>query len=248
MARISLASHWKFRRLCRGIAALAPPPDQLIGPTPIARGLLELLWESGYATISAHVGTPEELAELVHWRGDPVVLATLLVDAGFLDQPSPGQYAIHDLWEHAPRYAKLRYQRKLSDLSDKCPTKSDVCPTKSDVCPTNDHVLSDLWSENFGRTRQGKASPDQGDKSSAAYASRSPDGDEDQKPDPRQIVPLGYELVRQGQRFTTEADAKDALAYLAARYGIPYDGASLAAALDALKHAKAPLFVHGATG
>ncbi len=232
MARISLASHWKFRRLCRAIAAIAPPPDQLVGPSVIAQGILEHMWAAGYASISAHVGTPEELAELVHWRGDPVVLATLLVDAGFLDHPAPGEYVIHDLWDHAPRYAQLRHQRQLSEK---------LCQT-NDARPLN--VGPSVGNFRTVQARQGKASP--GSKGSAAVASPSPDGEtKDETPDPKKLVPLGYELVRQGQQFTTDADVKDAIAYLAARYGIAYDGASIAAALDALKHAKAPLFSRG---
>ena len=95
MARISLAGHWKFRRFVRALTALPPAPDQLTGAVPVARGILELLWEAGYAAVSDYVGRPAEIAEIVQWTGDPAVLVTLLVDAGFLDVHAPGEYRIH---------------------------------------------------------------------------------------------------------------------------------------------------------
>jgi hypothetical protein len=234
MARISLAGHWKFRRLVRAIAALAPEPDRVTGATPVARGLLELLWEAGYAAVSDYVGTPAEVATIVDWRGDPLVLVTLLVDAGFLDERAPGEYAIHDLWEHAPRYAQLRRGRKrmsgqTSDLQER--QTSDL----------QGRQMSDLQ----GCTTQTR--PDQGvRKSSAAGAARSPD--EDEKPDARHIIPLGYELVRQGRRFETEADCKEGLKEFCVRYGIPFDTPSITEAMDLLKHAKVPLFTRRLSG
>ena len=113
MARIGLGGHWKFRRLCCALQALDEPVSSWVtDATPVARGVLELLWEAGYAAVSDYVGTPTEVAAIVHWRGDPVVLVTLLVDARFLDERAPGEYVIHDLWENAPRYAQLRRTRK----------------------------------------------------------------------------------------------------------------------------------------
>jgi len=246
MARISLAGHWKFRRLTRAIAALAPT-DQLTGAGIVARGLLEVLWEAGYTAVSEYIGTPDEIAETVQWRGDPLVLVTLLVDAGFMDVRTSGEYVIHDLWENAPRYAQLRRTRKVSDkwrqTSDNVGQTSDIVGQMttnvgqansglnfvSDKCRT----LSDVPVQ---------SSPVQSrEKSSAADASRSPDQDE--KPNARNIVPIGYELVRQGHRFETEADCKETLKDFCIRYGIPWDPPSLTEAMDLLKHAKAPLFV-----
>jgi hypothetical protein len=219
MARLNLGGHWKFRRLVCALAALAPEPDRVTGPTPVARGLLELLWEAGYAAVSDYVGTPTEVATIVEWRGDPLVLVTLLVDAGFLDERAPGEYAIHDLWEHAPRYAQLRRGRKRMS---------------GPIGATN---VGPIGTDLQGCTTQTR--PDQGGrKSSDAGASRSLDWNDDA------IVPLGYELVRQGKRFETDADLKEALKDLCVRYGIAFDAESITRACDALKHAKAPLFVH----
>jgi hypothetical protein len=243
MARISLAGHWKFRRLTRAIAAQAPT-DQITGAGIVARGLLEVLWEAGYGAVSDYIGTPEEIAETVQWRGDPIVLVTLLVDSGFLDVQPTGEYVIHDLWENAPRYAQLRRARKLSD---KCRTLSDIASDIVGQKTTNvGHENSGLnFVSDICRTLSDvpvQSSPVQTrEKGSAAVAARLPD--EDDKPHPRHIVPLGYELVRQGRKFESDADAKEALKELAARYDIPYDASSITGALDLLKHAKAPLFL-----
>jgi len=228
MARLNLGGHWKFRRLVCALAALDEPVSSawVTDATPIALGILELLWAAGYAAVSDYVGKPAEVASIVHWRGDPLVLVRLLVDAGFLDERTPDEYAIHDLWDHAPRYAQLRRGRKrmsgqTSDLQGR--QMSDL----------QERQTSDLQ----GCTTQTR--PDQGvRKSSDAGASRSLDWNDDA------IVPLGYELVRQGKRFETDADLKEALKDLCVRYGIAFDAESITRALDALKHAKAPLFVH----
>jgi hypothetical protein len=252
MARISLPGHWKFRRLVRAIAGLQPPT--LTGAEPIARGMLELLWEAGYNAVSDYVGSPADVADAVYWLGDPDVLVQLLVDAGFVDERSPGRYAIHDLWPNAPRYAQLRYLAKHpgqappwrvergtiaadarnSDLKSELNAElnSDL---KSDRSELNAELNSDLKSTYPSPVQ---ASPGIG-KGSAARASRPTDNG---KPEAKKLVPLGYELVRLGQRFTLDADLKAAMAELAARHAIPYDSSSMAGALDALKHAKAPLW------
>jgi len=222
MARISLAGHWKFRRFVRALTALPPAPDQLTGAVPVARGILELLWEAGYAAVSDYVGRPAEIAEIVQWTGDPAVLVTLLVDAGFLDVHAPGEYRIHDLWTNAPRYAQQRWVQKYPGQDP----------------PWRPAALSAALNAEQSAAYPVQSSPVQGErKSSAAGAARSLDWNDDV------LVPLGYELVRQGKRFETDADLKEALKDLAVRYGIAFDAESIARALDALKHARAPLFV-----
>jgi len=238
VARISLHGHWKFLRLVRAIAALEP--CQLTGAKPVARGILELLWEAGYNAVSDYVGTPADIADAVDWRGDPAVLVAFLVDAGFLDERA-GRYVIHDLWDNAPRFAQLRHDRKRAPVSDipsdsKSDGKSDG---KSDIASDyKSDIASDLPSPNVRRTYPGKGIEQR--KSNDAGASFSPTKTE--TPDARKLVPLGYELVRLGQRFATDADVKAAIKELAARYDMPYDASSVSAALDMLKHAKAPLW------
>jgi hypothetical protein len=239
MARISLHGHWKFRRLVCAIESLNDPATPWpTDASPIARGILELLWEAGYTAVSEYVGTPAEVAAIVHWRGDPLVLVTLLVDAGFLEATAPSEYAIHDLWDHAPRYVQLSRGRKrrASTASDRQdgPIESTLQdgPIESRrTKPVDVHVgpITSLL------PRLGKEQR----KSSDAGASRPAQPVE--KND-AVLVPLGYELVRQGKRFDNDADLKDALKDLAARYNVAYDAASIARALDALKHAKAPLW------
>ena len=254
MARISLPGHWKFRRLVRAIAGLQPPT--LTGAEPIARGILELLWEAGYNAVSDYVGSPADVADAVYWLGDPDVLVQLLLDAGFVDERSPGRYAIHDLWQHAPRYAQLRWLAKHG--AGQAPPWARATVERGTIAMDarnsdfNSDFNSDLKSERNSELNselnsdlkstypRGTEQRKEQRKSSAAHASPSPKNGE--TPDGRKLVPLGYELVRLGQQFTTEAELKDALKGLAARYQIPYDASSVTAALDALKHAKAPLW------
>jgi hypothetical protein len=219
MARLNLGDHWKFRRLVCALAALDEPVSSWpTDATPMAIGILELLWQAGYAAVSDYVGKPSEIATLVHWRGDPLVLVTLLRDARFLDARGPDEYAIHDLWDHAPRFAQLRRTRKR--MSDP-------------IGPTN---VAPIGTPLPDRPSPAQSLSTEQRKSSAARASRSLDWNDDV------LVPLGYELVRQGKRFETDADLKEALKALAARYNVAYDADSITRALDALKHARAPLW------
>jgi hypothetical protein len=253
MARISLAGHWKFRRLVRALAALAPPPDQLVGAQTLARGLLELLWEAGYAAVSDYVGTASEVAEIMHWRGDPAVLVTLLVDAAFLDVHAPGEYRIHDLWANAPRYAQQRWLQKYPGQDppwrqpppyrgetaalSAAQEAAQSADQSAALCAEMDAALSAAQSAAYPV----QSSPVQGEEKAAPLARRGlsrmiP-------PEVRPLIALGYELVRLRKSFATEADCKETLKMLAARYGIPYDATTIAEALDTLKRAKAPLFV-----
>jgi hypothetical protein len=97
VAKPELVSHLKFGRLARAL-----------GSRFAAMGVLELLWHHCYDLASDEVGTAEDIAWLVDWPPiDAARLAVALVDAGFLDD-ADGTYRVHDLWAHAPQYARRR--------------------------------------------------------------------------------------------------------------------------------------------
>lgn len=114
MARPGLTGHRKFRRLARSL-----------GSVLIARGALELLWESCYESGDDYVGTSEDIETLVGWTGEHGMLTRAFVEAGvpegqgFIEPVSdvvggPVSYRIHDLWHHAPDYVAKRRQREVA--------------------------------------------------------------------------------------------------------------------------------------
>ena len=104
MAKPELVSHLKFGRLARAL-----------GSRFAAMGVLELLWHHCYDLATDEVGTAEDIAWLVDWpEADAARLTTALVDAGFIDEYADGVYRVHDLWHHAPDYAKHRARRKAT--------------------------------------------------------------------------------------------------------------------------------------
>lgn len=112
MARPGLTRHRKFLRLARAIG----------GPI-IARGVLELLWDSCYECGEDYVGTASDIESLVGWTGESGALARALVEAGAPEgqgfiEPVHGSasstlYRVHDLWHHAPDYVAKRHKREL---------------------------------------------------------------------------------------------------------------------------------------
>jgi hypothetical protein len=112
VARPGLTRHRKFLRLSRAIG----------GPI-IARGSLELLWDSCYECGDDYVGTASDVELLIGWTGEPGVLARAMVEAGAPEgqgfiEPVPGdgpstRYRVHDLWHHAPDYVAKRHKREL---------------------------------------------------------------------------------------------------------------------------------------
>lgn len=114
MARPGLTGHRKFRRLVRAL-----------GSPLIARGALELLWDSCYESGVDYVGTSDDIETLVGWDGEHGMLTRALVDAGapegqgFIEVVATTgtttaiAYRVHDLWHHAPEYVAKRRKREL---------------------------------------------------------------------------------------------------------------------------------------
>jgi|SRR6185312_659232 len=105
MARPTLSSHPKFAKLSARLKGRA-----------LARGVLELIWETCYASGEPVVGDAEALEVIADWRGEPGELAAALKQAGFVDVQTDANgghvYRVHDLEDHAPDYVLKRWQRE----------------------------------------------------------------------------------------------------------------------------------------
>lgn len=122
LARPGLTGHRKFRRLVRAL-----------GSPIIARGALELLWDSCYEAGEDYVGTSDDVEYAVGWTGERGVLTRALVEAGapegqgFLE-PVPDvvgepAFRVHDLWHHAPDYVAKRRQREMARQERSIPVR-----------------------------------------------------------------------------------------------------------------------------
>ncbi len=109
MARPGLTRHRKFLRLAR-----------LLRSEALARGHLELLWESAYEAGDEYLGDGDDVEAAARWAGEPGTLVLALLTAGGDDLPGfieedpnrPRHYRVHDLWDHAPDYVRKRRERE----------------------------------------------------------------------------------------------------------------------------------------
>jgi hypothetical protein len=110
MGRPNLTEHRKFRRLARELDS-----------DVIARGCLELLWDSAYQNGDPYLGEKDDVELAARWKGDPGKLTHALLlaggdsHAGFIEEvpDKPGHYCVHDLFDHAPAYVQKRKEREL---------------------------------------------------------------------------------------------------------------------------------------
>ena len=110
MGRPCLTNHRKFRRLAR-----------TLGSEPMARGCLELLWDSCYEAGDDYLGDTCDVEAAARWSGEPGVLTKALLEAGgdgndgFIEQSPdrPGHYHVHHLFDHAPEYVQKRMAREI---------------------------------------------------------------------------------------------------------------------------------------
>lgn len=100
MAKPDLRDNRKFLKLKR-----------LLGePTPHVIGYLECLWLRGYQTGNPLIGDDLDVEAAAEYPGEPGKFAHAAHQAGFLDQSDSG-FLIHDLYDHAPKYVKMRMRR-----------------------------------------------------------------------------------------------------------------------------------------
>jgi len=110
MGRPGLTNHRKFRRLARAV-----------GGDAIARGCLELLWDSCYENGDDYLGDSDDVESTARWSGDPGTLTKALLEAGsagnagFIEKSldRPGHYQVHHLFDHAPEYVQKRMTREI---------------------------------------------------------------------------------------------------------------------------------------
>lgn len=102
MARPTLDGHRKFKRLVRDLGI----------SKPLARGLLELLWDCANESGDPIFPTITDIEAVCEWDGEPGVLAQKLVDLSLVDVQSDGTYMIHDYWDHCPDYVRKRLKRE----------------------------------------------------------------------------------------------------------------------------------------
>jgi hypothetical protein len=101
MARPSLERSVKFKALVRALGI----------PKPYVLGLLETMWlvchESGNPTL----GSPAEVEAAAEWPGKPGEFFEA-IRGRWIDEVSPGVWAVHDYWDHAPEYVTGRAERE----------------------------------------------------------------------------------------------------------------------------------------
>jgi hypothetical protein len=121
MGRPGLSLDRKFKRLARALDDVQAGFGEML-----ARGALELLWDSAYEACDDFVGDVDDVEAQAHWRGKRGTLVSSLLGAGgegrcgFIEEGGTewwpagkhGTFRIHDLWDHAPEYAAKRAARE----------------------------------------------------------------------------------------------------------------------------------------
>lgn len=101
-----LPDHRKFLRLCRLLDE--PPPHVL--------GYLLFMWRRCYQTGDSRLGDALDVEAAACYLGEPGKFAKAASEAGgngrsgFIEEKD-GVYHVHDLWDHAPEWAKRRMAR-----------------------------------------------------------------------------------------------------------------------------------------
>lgn len=135
MGRPGLTRHRKFARLERALDAV-----QVGFGAVLARGSLELLWDTAYENGDELLGDADDVENAARWRGERGLLAKALLEAGGADedgfielrcscgegrrahrggkacgawQPVENRFFVHDLWDHAPEYVAGRREREV---------------------------------------------------------------------------------------------------------------------------------------
>jgi hypothetical protein len=152
MARPGLLTHRKFIRLAR-----------LLRSDALAYGHLGIIWDACYEAGDDNIGSAEDLEYLARWQGEAGLLASALLEAGFIDVDDAAIHRVHDLYDHAPDYVQRRMEREhqrrakgvtISELRAKAgkasgesrrkhPRTNDeqvtnTCSTNGNTCRTHD--------------------------------------------------------------------------------------------------------------
>lgn len=132
MAKPELRDHRKFLKLRRLLAE----------PTPHVLGYLECLWHRGYQTGVPVIGDEDDVEAAAEYPGKRGLFAAAAHAAGFLDlDQATGLYSIHDLFEHAPEYAKKRMRRKGTAPKEGAPDGEQCPPRGNQPTPNGSQQL-----------------------------------------------------------------------------------------------------------
>ncbi len=123
MAMPGLRKHPKFRRLRH---LLQMPPVYV-------QAHLEAMWQFGYETANAYLGSSDDVELAAEWDDSgrpPGQWFQAALEARWIDDLGKGCYQIHDLLEHAPDYVKKRAKRRaekvgLVEIKDLRPVSAD---------------------------------------------------------------------------------------------------------------------------
>ena len=235
MARCDLVDHPKFKRLARAV-----------GSRIIASGLLEAVWHSAYTVADPYVGTAEDVADSCDWArlahligqpDDPTVLVDLLKTCGFLDEPTPGHYVVHDLLDHAPGFVRAKWARRKN--TNKIPPPDPPTKATSSVDTVSehcDHTLLVPTVSDTNREREREREYKNSDVPSRCFHLVK----SDPPPNPRVLAKAAHDELT-GHTFDTETDLKEAVKDVAVQYDLPWTGESLTRTLDLLARSKRPL-------
>lgn len=122
MARSELLTCPKFRAAVRDLKL----------PVPYVVGLLEMIWQTGYAQADPVLGSPDDVEMAADWPGKAGELFPVLLARGWVEQVGDDTYAIHAFWEHAPRYVKIRRDRIAS--RENKDLRAETCAHERTVC------------------------------------------------------------------------------------------------------------------
>lgn len=126
MAKPELRDHRKFLKLVR-----------LLGdPRPHVMGYLECLWLRGYQVGTAFVGDADDVEAAAEYPGERGRFAAAAFEAGFLDRDADGTFLIHDLYDHAPKYAQMRMRRKGNAPAHPLPNLAETVTDVPDLGTT----------------------------------------------------------------------------------------------------------------
>jgi len=226
VAKPELLAHVKFGRLQRALGLRRFE----------ALGILEALFHHCYACSSAAVGSADDIAWIVDWPiGDAPRLAAGLEAAGFLDaDPKHADaFTVHDLWRHAPYYAKQRDARQRAlELEPEAPVDENQKPEgrRTSAVPLrtgpDQHQKRKSSAATAPTAAAPRPSPSPGE---FDYELEAPEA-----PPPtvnaRVLARLCHEIAPEDRH--TWADADDALRWQAARFGVPYTRAAGMTALE----------------
>lgn len=249
MARPTLLRHRKFSRLAR-----------LVGSRLLALGALSMLWEGCYDAGDEHVGTAADIADAIGWPADARCdIASALFDAGFIDRDAerPGEFVVHDLWDHCPEYVAKRRKREIERQARGAKLRANGAEWRTNGGQTATN--GDERRESAPRGVTPSPSPIEQDQDPGLSAGVAPCGNVENSSDEvadddlnqliavasgapfelrkrprteRVVAALVLDVLRDADGTCGEADLKEDVKRRCARLRIPYDADVVRKALD----------------